>query len=77
MAMVMRKLTAGNFSETATVAPVDITKLRKPRAIVVSVVRHEAPTKGGHNQVPVSVADMPEELSKLWDKGVEDHFRGR
>lgn len=67
----------GDLFEAATVAPVAITKHRKPRYVVMSVERYEALTRSEHNQVSISVADMPEELGKLWDKGVEDHFRDR
>ncbi len=82
----MRKFAAGDLTrntgdlfEAATVAPVAITKHRKPRYVVMSVERYEALMKREHehHQISISVADMPEELGKLWDKGVEDHFRDR
>ncbi|GGB07861.1 antitoxin [Brucella endophytica] len=67
----------GDLFEAAAVAPVAITKHRKPRYVVMSMERYEALMKSANSQVAIDVADMPEELGKLWDKGVEDHFRGR
>ncbi|MFG5379842.1 type II toxin-antitoxin system Phd/YefM family antitoxin [Yoonia sp. R2-816] len=62
--------------EAATVAPVAITKHRKPRFVVMSMERYETLTKGRTTQVAVSVADMPPELGALLDQGLEEHFRG-
>ena len=80
----MREFTAGDLTrntgdlfEAATVAPVAITKHRKPRYVVMSMERYEALTKGADRQVAIASADMPEELGKLWDQGVEDYFRDR
>jgi len=80
----MKQFTAGDLTrntgdlfEAATVAPVAITKHRKPRFVVMSMERFEALTSGRGSQVAVDVVDMPEELGKLLDKGLEDHFRGR
>ncbi|RWR30478.1 type II toxin-antitoxin system prevent-host-death family antitoxin [Sinirhodobacter populi] len=67
----------GDLFEAAAVAPVAITKHRKKRYIVMTVERYEALTKGATHQVAIDVADMPEDLGALWDKGVEDHFRGQ
>lgn len=80
----MKQFTAGDLTrntgdlfEAATVAPVAITKHRKPRFVVMSMERFEALTSGRGSQVAVDVADMPEDLGKLLDKGLEDHFRDR
>ena len=61
----------------ATLAPVAITKHRKARFVVMSVERYEALMDGRSSQVAVDVANMPDELGELFDKGVEEHFRGR
>jgi hypothetical protein len=67
----------GDLFEAATVAPVAITKHRKPRYVVMSMERYEALTQNANKQIAIDVSDMPDELGKLWDQGVEDHFRGR
>ena len=67
----------GDLFEAATVAPVAITKHRKPRFVVMSMERFEALTKGRGVQVALDVSDMPEDLGNLLDKGLEDHFRDR
>lgn len=67
----------GDLFEAATVAPVVITRHRKPRYVVMSMDRYESLTRSASQQIAVDVADMPEELGNLWDKGVEDHFHGR
>ena len=67
----------GDLFEAATVAPVAITKHRKPRFVVMSMDRFEALTKGQGSQVSLDVNDMPEDLGNLLDKGIEEHFRGR
>lgn len=81
--MNMREFAAGDLTrntgdlfEAATVAPVAITKHKKARYVVMSMDRYVALTRGASQQVAVSVADMPEELGKLWDSGVQDHFSG-
>ena len=61
----------------ATVAPVAITKHRKARFVVMSVERYEELVGGEASQVSVDVANMPDELGALFDKGVEDHFGGK
>ncbi len=59
----------------ATIAPVAITKHRKARFIVMSVERYAALVRGETSQVAIDVANMPDDLGALFDKGVEDHFR--
>ena len=61
----------------ATLAPVAITKHRKARFVVMSVERYEALMDGKSPQVAVDAANMSDELGKLFEKGVEEHFRGR
>ena len=61
----------------ATLAPVAITKHCKARFVVMSVERYEVLMDGKSSQVAVDVANMPDELGELFDKGVEEHFRGR
>lgn len=80
----MRKFAAGDLTrntgdlfEAATVAPVAITKHRKPRYVIMSMERYEALTKNNNQQVAVDVSAMPEDLGKIWDQGVEDYFRDR
>ncbi|MHC1551449.1 type II toxin-antitoxin system prevent-host-death family antitoxin [Phyllobacterium sp. K27] len=80
----MREFAAGDFTrntgdlfEAATVAPVAITKHRKLRYIIMSMERYEALTGSANHQIAIDVAEMPEELGKLWDKGAEDYFRDR
>ncbi len=67
----------GDLFEAATVAPIAITKHRKPRYVVMSMERYEALTRSANQQMAIATDDMPEELGKLWDQGVEDHFRDR
>ena len=67
----------GDLFEAATLAPVAITKHRKPRFVIMSMERFEAMTAGPGSQVALDVADMPEELGTLLDRGIEDHFRDR
>lgn len=67
----------GDLFQAATVAPVAITKHRKPRFVIMSVERFEALTEGKDAQVALSVADMPDEMGDLLDRGIEDHLRGR
>ncbi len=67
----------GNLLEAAAIAPVVITKHRKPRFVVMSMPRFEELTSGRSSQVAVDVTDMPEDLGRLLDKGIEDHVRGR
>lgn len=66
----------GDLFEAAAVSPVAITKHRKPRFVVMSMERFEALTTRG-TQVALDVKDMPEDLGKLLDKGIEDHLRDR
>lgn len=67
----------GDLFEAATVAPVAITKHRKPRFVMMSMERFEALTTGKGSQVALDVSDMPDELGELLDKGLKDHFRDR
>ena len=67
----------GDLFEAATVAPIAITKHRKPRYVVMSMERYEALTRSANQQMAIATGDMPEALGKLWDQGVEDHFRDR
>lgn len=67
----------GDLFEAATVAPVAITKHRKPRFVMMSMERFEALTTGKGSQVALDVSDMPDELGKLLDKGLKDYFRDR
>ena len=67
----------GDLFQAATVAPVAITKHRKPRFVIMSMERFEALTAGRGSQVAVEVTDMPEDLGKLLDNGIEEHFRDR
>tara|TARA_R110000737_G_scaffold347523_1_gene379221 strand:+ start:766 stop:1008 length:243 start_codon:yes stop_codon:yes gene_type:complete len=67
----------GDLFEAATVAPVAITKHRKPRFVVMSMQQYEAITSDHGSQVTLDVANMPDDLGALLDKGIEDHFHGR
>ena len=67
----------GDLFEAATVAPVAITKHRKPRFVMMSMERFEALTTGRGAQVALDVTDMPEELGDLLDRGLDAHFRDR
>lgn len=67
----------GDLFEAATVAPIAITKHRKPRFVVMSVERYEILTEQYPTQVAVSVADMPDDLGAVLDKGIEDYKNGR
>lgn len=67
----------GDLFEAAALAPVAITKHRKPRFVVMSMQQYEAMTSDHGSQVAVDVADMPDDLGTLLDKGIEGHFHGR
>jgi len=67
----------GDLFEAAAVAPVAITKHRKPRFVVMSLERFEALTEAHRPQVSLDVNDMPDELGALLDKGIENHLNGR
>ncbi len=80
----MKQFSAGDLSrntgdlfEAAAIAPVAITKHRKPRFVVMSMERFEALTSGRSSQVALDVADMPEDLGAILDEGIEAHFRDR
>lgn len=59
----------------ATVAPIAITKHRKPRFVVMSMERYEALVEESQPQVSVNVANMPDDIGALFDSAVEGHFR--
>ena len=67
----------GDLFEAAAIAPVAITKHRKPRFVVMSMERFEALTSGRSAQIALDVADMPDDLGDLLDKGIKEHFDGR
>ncbi|PJN94078.1 type II toxin-antitoxin system prevent-host-death family antitoxin [Amaricoccus sp. HAR-UPW-R2A-40] len=67
----------GDLFEAATLAPVAITKHRKPRFVVMSMERYRALTKGENSQIAVDVAQMPEDIGELWDKGVDERIHDR
>lgn len=80
----MKQFTAGDLTrntgdlfEAATIAPVAITKHRKPRYVIMSMERFEALTAQRGTQKSVAVDDMPEDLGALLDEGLDNHFRGR
>ena len=63
--------------EAATIAPVAITKHRKPRFVVMSMERYTTLTEGRSTQEAHSVANMPPELGAMLAQGLEDHFNGK
>jgi len=67
----------GDLFTAATLAPVAITKHRKPRFVIMSVERYEQLSGEHTSQLAVSVADMPEALGALLDKGIEDFLDGQ
>ncbi|WMS45179.1 type II toxin-antitoxin system prevent-host-death family antitoxin (plasmid) [Acuticoccus sp. MNP-M23] len=67
----------GDLFEAAAVAPVAITKHRKPRFVIMSMETFEALANGHRTQQSVDVANMPDDLGALLDQGIEDHFNGR
>lgn len=67
----------GDLFEAATIAPVAITKHRKPRFVVMSMERYAALTTDRTQQVAVSVANMPDDLGALLDHGIEEFLRDR
>jgi len=62
--------------EAATVAPIAITKHRKPRFVVMSVNRYKSLIEKRPMQVAVSVAQMPDDLAQSLDKGIKDYING-
>lgn len=68
---------AGDLFQAATVAPVTITKHRKPRFVVMSLEQYETLLQNGNSQRAVSVTQMPDDLGALFDKGVEDHLNDK
>lgn len=67
----------GNLFDAATIAPIAITKHRRPSFVVMSIERFQALTIGRRSQVALDVTDIPEDLGNLLDNGIADHFRGR
>lgn len=69
----------GDLFEAAAVAPVAITKHRKPRFVVMSLERYEALTNKtrGSSQRAFAVGEMPEDIALLCDQGIEDYLNGR
>lgn len=64
----------GDLFEAATLSPVAITKHRKPRFVIMSMERYEALAHGRETRAAVDVADMPDDLGALLDRGIEDRF---
>lgn len=52
-------------------------KSEKSHAMLTAADRAKAPVTGHSTRVALEVTDMPVELGKLLDKGLEDHFRDR
>ncbi|ARW11773.1 MULTISPECIES: type II toxin-antitoxin system Phd/YefM family antitoxin [Acetobacter] len=68
----------GDLFEAAAVAPVAITKHRKPRFVVMSMERYETLiSRNIGNQKAYAVNDMPEDVAALCDQGIEDYLNGR
>ncbi|GBR25520.1 type II toxin-antitoxin system prevent-host-death family antitoxin [Gluconobacter japonicus] len=68
----------GDLFEAAAVAPVAITKHRKPRFVVMSMERYETLTnqdKG--SQKAYAVGQMPQDVAALFEQGLEDLIHGR
>ena len=63
----------GDLLQAASANPVAITKHRKPRFVPMSVEQYET-MRTRSPQVAVDVADMPDQLGKLLDKGIEDYL---
>lgn len=64
----------GDLFEAAAVAPIAITKHRKPRFVVMSMERYEALTTRQQTQMAVDVADMPDDLGAMLDQGIEEYL---
>ena len=62
----------GELLRAASVAPVTITKHKKDCFVVMSTERYEALTKNTSTQRAFAVADMPDDLGKLLDQGLEE-----
>lgn len=67
----------GDLFESAAVAPVAITKHRKPRFVVMSIDCYRDLTQEADPQIAVDVAAMPEDIGLLFDQGVVDHFNDK
>lgn len=68
----------GDLFESAAIAPVAITKHRKPRFVVMSMERYEMLTsRDAGSQKAYAVDEMPEDIAALCDQGIEDFLNGR
>lgn len=68
----------GDLFEAAAVAPVAITKHRKPRFVVMSMERYETLTSTDTGSQKVYTVDnMPADVAALCDQGIEDYLNGR
>lgn len=67
----------GDLFEAAAIAPVAITKHRKPRFVVMSMERYETLTsRDTGSQEVYAVDEMPEDIAALCDQGIEDYLNG-
>lgn len=64
----------GDLFEAATIAPVAITKHRKPRFVVMSYARYSEITGSKDPQRAVAVNDMPEYLGEMLDTAVDAYL---
>lgn len=62
----------GDLFEAAAVAPIAITKHRKPRFVVMSMDCYEELTAHSPSQMAISVSDIPDKLGQLLDKGIKE-----
>lgn len=62
----------GELLRAASVAPVTITKHKKECFVVMSTAQYEAITENTSTQRAFSVADMPDDLGELLDRGLEE-----
>ncbi|MFW7270222.1 type II toxin-antitoxin system prevent-host-death family antitoxin [Gluconacetobacter sp. Hr-1-5] len=68
----------GDLFEAAAIAPVAITKHRKPRFIVMSMEQYANLTRPpAGSQMALDVGDMPEDIGALCDEGIADYLNGR
>lgn len=68
----------GDLFEAAAVAPVAITKHRKPRFVVMSVERYETLANShAASQRAYAVGEMPDDVAALFERGLEDTIHGR
>ncbi|MEP3033735.1 MAG: type II toxin-antitoxin system prevent-host-death family antitoxin [Pseudoruegeria sp.] len=62
----------GELLRAASVAPVSITKHKKECFVVMSTEQYEAITENISTQRAFAVADMPDDLGDLLDRGLEE-----